>query len=83
MTGRPNFVSRPNENDSITTDPAGKRSFAAEESAKKRDNDHRSKDSYEPSNKRGSGVEREFPTNDSGPADNENIESDEDNRGAA
>lgn len=84
MTGRPYFKSRPNENDSIDMDPAGKRSFAAEESAKKRDADPRSKDSYEPSNNRGSGVEREVPTDESGPSDNENIESGQaGNRGAA
>ena len=83
MTGRPSFYPRHNENDSITPDPAGKASFAAEQNDRKRDNDPRSKDSYEPSNQRGSGVEREIPTDESGQQDNEGIEGGQDKRGAA
>jgi hypothetical protein len=81
MTGpRPFSNPRPNENDSIDADFAGNRSFEAEEAARKRDLDPRPKDAYEPSNKRGSGVEREYPSDDSDASENENIEGD---RGAA
>jgi hypothetical protein len=78
MTGRP--ISRPNENDAVDPDPAGKRALQSEEAAKKRDNDPRLKDMYEPSNKRGSGTEREYPQDDSAERNNESIEGD---RGAA
>ena len=78
MTGRP--FSRPNENDAVDPDPAGRRALQSNEAIKKRDNDPRSKDSYEPSNKRGSGAEREYPLDDSGERNNESIEGD---RGAA
>lgn len=85
MTGprpyrNPSFNSRPNENDAIDADFAGNRSFEAEEAARKRDLDPRQKDSYEPANPRGSGVEREYPADDADEGDNENIEG---NRGAA
>ena len=35
--------------------------FVADQELRKKDNDPRPKDSYEPSNKRGSGAEREYP----------------------
>ena len=78
MTGRP--ISRPNENDAVDPDPAGKRALQSDEAMKKRDSDPRSKDTYEPQNKRGTGTEREYPQDDSGDRNNENIEGD---RGAA
>jgi len=80
MTGKPYSTPRPSENDPIDADFAGNRSFEAEEAARKRDNDPRQKDAFEPSNPRDSGVEREYPADDSDAADNENIEG---NRGAA
>lgn len=81
MTGpRPYRNIRPNENDAIDADFAGNRSFEAEEAARKRDLDPRQKDAYEPSNPRGSGVEREYPGDDADSTGSENIEGD---RGAA
>lgn len=81
MTGpRPYRNHRPNENDPIDADFAGNRSFEAEEAARKRDQDPRNKDAYEPVNPRGSGVEREYPAEDADPQNNENVEGD---RGAA
>lgn len=81
MTGpTPLSNPRPAGNGSIDAEFAGNRSFEAEEAARKRDNDPRQKDSFEPANKRGSGVEREYPSDDSDTNDNENIEG---NRGAA
>jgi hypothetical protein len=80
MTGRPSFVPR---NTAQTDIDPSKRTFAAEQSDKKRDNDPRSKDSYEPSDKRGAGNEHEFPVNDSGPSDEEPVAGDRDKRGAA
>ena len=87
MTGprpysNPTFRSRANENDSIDADFAGNRSFEAEEEARKRDlaNHVDPKDSYEPPNPRGSGVESEYPVDDEDKNNNENIEG---NRGAA
>ena len=79
MTGPRNF-SRSNENDAVDPDPAGKRALESDEAMKKRDADPRSKDSYEPSNKRGSGIEREYPQDDSSERNNEDVEG---NRGAA
>jgi hypothetical protein len=80
MTGRP--FSRPNENDAVDADPAGKRALQSDEATKKRDNDPRIKDMYEPANRRGTGTEREYPQDDAtGTRDNEDIEGG--NRGAA
>jgi hypothetical protein len=64
----------------VDPDPAGKRALQSDEAAKKRDNDPRLKDMYEPSNKRGTGTEREYPQDDSVDRENESIEGD---RGAA
>jgi hypothetical protein len=81
MTGpRPYINHRPNENDAVDADFAGKRSFEAEEAARKRDIDPRQKDAYEPANPRGSGIEREYPADNADSTGNENIEG---NRGAA
>lgn len=55
-------------------------SFAADQELRKKDNDARPKDSYESQNNRGAGTEREYPQDDSGETNNENIEGD---RGAA
>ena len=80
MTGRPYTRPRPNPNDSIDADFAGNRSFEAEEAARKRDEDPRAKDSFEPQNKRGTGTERELPQDESDERSNEGVEG---NRGAA
>jgi hypothetical protein len=80
MTGRPYSRPRPSENDPIDADFAGNRSFEAEEAARKRDEDPRAKDSYEPQNKRGTGIEREVPQDETEERSNEGVES---NRGAA
>jgi hypothetical protein len=74
MTGRP--FAHLSVSNTITPDAAGERAFAAEEEIKKKDSDSRLKDSYEPSNKRGTGTEREYPQDDStGSRNNEDIES--------
>jgi hypothetical protein len=80
MTGRPFPRPRANENDPVDPDPAGKRALQADEAQKKRDEDPRLKDAYEPQNKRGTGVERELPQDETEEGSNEGVEG---NRGAA
>ena len=64
--------------------PSANIALRADERDKEKDNDSTPKDSHEPANRRGSGVEREYPQSDAegDGRGNESVES-EDKRGAA